>query len=322
MKNPEEWPHRAVQIVLLACAFCAGIGLAGCAPKVRLRSPRLMLLARGNQVLLKGMCRPHSKSCTPLEPTDTGQYADKRYSNYRQSGFVNLDPTMRLRIVAPVMRPGSTEAVTSNTIAADAGRGSPITAYVSKDVLGYETATYSLEPGSQESVSVGLDSIQLRPAGSAKLQELPRTDYLKDIPESAYLRLYFQLRHSDGDHPIVLLQARTQGQLNEASGAFEEAPGKFCAAPEPASVRCITFPKFAAVNAEIEVTVNKKLVYVPLGSTVADALSAYGVDDPKQVSQSLKITRVWQLSRVPVKFDRDSTIALQLAVVGGDRITW
>lgn len=281
-----------------------------------------MLLTRGNQVLLKGTCPPHSKSCTPFEPTDTSQYADKQYSNYRQSGFVNLDPNMRLRIVAPIMRPGSTEAITSTTVAANAGRGSPITAYLSRDVLGYETATYSLEPGPRESVSVGLDSIQLRPAGSTKEQDLLRTDYLKDVPENVYLRLYFQLRHSGGDHSIVLLQGRAQGQLNEASGAFEEAPGKFCAAPEPASVRCITFPKLAAVNAEIEVKVKKKFVYVPLGSTVADVLSAYGVDDPKQVSQSLKITRVWQFSRVPVKFDRDSTAALQLAVIGGDRISW
>lgn len=320
MGNPEEWQWKAS--ILLVCALGAAASFVGCALKLRIRAPRLMLLTPGNQVLLKGTCPPHSKSCTPLEPTDTGQYADRRYSNYRQSGFVNLDSDMRLRIVSPIMRPGSTEAVTSGAAATDAAQNSPITAYLSKDVLGYETATYTLQPGGRQSVSVDLDSVQVRPTGNSTEQQLPRTDYLKGVPQNVYLRLYFQLRHSGGDHSIVLLQGASQGQLNEASGAFEEAPGKFCAAPEPSSVRCVTFPRLAAVNAEIKVKLKKKFVYVPLGGTVADALAAYGVDDPKQIARKLKITRLWQLNRVPIKFDRDSTAVLQVVVIGGDRIKW
>jgi hypothetical protein len=310
METSEAWPRWVLKFILFIFVFCYVFGVIGCAPRLQFRGPQLNLFTQDKRLLLKGACPPHSKSCTPLEPTDPIQYVDRQYSNYRQSGFINLNSNMRLRIVAPILRPGTTEVPTSTTGPA------------SKDLLGHETAIYDLQPAKHQGLTVILDSIDIQAAGKTNGQQLPRVDYLKDISGEVYLRLYFQLRHSGGSHDIVLLQAPSQGKLNEASGAFEEAPEKFCVAPDPASTRCITFPEFTSVSAEIKVGVKKKAVYIPLGGTVADALAAYGVDDPKQVAHSLKITRFWQFRTVPVKFDRDSTAVLQFAVVGGDRITW
>lgn len=271
--------------------MCVVAGLAACAPKLGFRGPRLMLLTQGGRPALKGMCPPHSKSCTPLEPVDPGLYVDRRYDNYRQSGFVNLDPDMRLRIEAPI----------EGTKAA-------------------ETATYRLQPANEQSLSITLDSIQI--SGQASGEQPPRTDYLKQVPDNVYLRLYFQLRHPLPGQNAVLLQAPSQGKLNEAAGAFEEAPEKYCATPEQPGVRCILFPKGTALKAEIKVKVKKKMLFVSLGGTVADALAAYGADDPAALSHRLHLTRIWQMRRVPVKFDRDSTAILGFPLIGGDRIGW
>lgn len=310
MEKLEERRGRVLKLVRLLCAFYCVFGAVGCAPRLRFKQPQLNLFTQDKRLLLQGACPPHSKSCTPMEPTDPAQYVDRHYSNYRQSGFVNLDSNMRLRIVAPIMRPGSAEIPTSTN------------APPPKDLLGYETAVYDLQPAQQQGLTVVLNSIHVQASDKADERQVPRVDYLKEISGEVYLRLYFQLRHSSASRGMVLLQAPSQGMLNEASGAFEEAPDKFCAAPDPASARCVVFPKFSTVNAEVKVGVKKKFVYVPLGGTVADALAAYGVGDPKQIAHRLDLTRFWQFKTVPVKFDRDSTAILQLTVIGGDRITW
>jgi hypothetical protein len=256
-----------------------------------------MLVNQGGRLTLKGMCPPHSKTCTPLEAVDPGEYVDRRNGNYRQSGFVNLDPGMRLRIEVPIQRAGAAQTA-----------------------LGYEKATYSLQAAKQQSLSVSLDSIQV--SGHANGEPLPQTDYLKDIPDNVYLRLYFQLHHPLAGQNMVLLQAPSQGKLNEASGAFEEAPAQYCATPEQTGVRCIIFPNGTSVKPEVQVKVKKKFLFVPLGSTVADALAAYRADDPAHLAHRLKVTRLWQMRRVPVKFDRDSTAILGFALTGGDSISW
>ena len=297
LEEVDKWSSKRLRLARFGCAICVVIGLAACAPKLRLRSPRLMLLNQGGRLTLKGMCPPHSKSCTPLEPVDPGEYVDRRNGNYRQSGFVNLNPGMRLRIEVPIPRAGAAAAA-----------------------LGYEKATYSLQAAKQQSLSVSLDSIQV--SGQASREHLPRTDYLKNVPDDVYLRLYVQLRHPLPGQNIVLLQAPSQGKLNEASGAFEEAPAQYCATPEQPGVRCIIFPSGTSAKAEVQVKVKKKFLFVPLGGTVADALAAYGADDPAHLAHRLKVTRIWQMRRVPVKFDRDSTAILGFALTGGDNISW
>jgi hypothetical protein len=72
----------------------------------------------------------------------------------------------------------------------------------------------------------------------------------------------------------------------------------------------------------VRVKVKKKFLFIPIGGTVADALAAYGVDDPERLSHRLKVTRIWQMRRVPVRFDRDSTTILGFPLTGGDYIRW
>ena len=123
------------------------------------------------------------------------------------------------------------------------------------------------------------------------------------------------------DHTTVLLFAKTEAILNEASGAFEEDPGGFCAAPHN-DAHCLAFPQSTTVTPEVKVRVHKRDIFVPISATVRDAIAAYGDVDPEHVAPHVKLERLWAASLVPVRFEHKNTAILSLPVVTGDRITW
>lgn len=272
-------------------------------------------------LMVRGDCHTRSKGCVPLKPTGAETYASEQYDMYKQSGFITLKPHMQLRIVAPIREDGSKDTPVSP---ADTGKaqGGTLTARASNNLSGYETAIYTVtgRRGSVEgSVSLRLDGISIQPIGKHSETGMVQTDYLAIVNKPRFLRLYFQLRHAPAGHAQVLLVGDSQGELNEASGEFEQDPDVYCAAEHP-HARCIVFPPQVAVNAEILVYVHKKPVHVPLSATVSDALIAAGVKDPKTVEDNLTIQRVWDSHTVDVNFDPDATAILNLPLTGGDRI--
>lgn len=123
------------------------------------------------------------------------------------------------------------------------------------------------------------------------------------------------------DHTTVLLFAKTEAILNEASGAFEEDPDGFCAAPHNDS-HCLAFPPSTTVTPLVKVRVHKRDIFVPISATVRDALAAYGNVDPQHVAPHLKLERLWAANLVPMRFETKTPAILSLPVVAGDRITW
>lgn len=271
-----------------------------------------------SKLMVRGDCRTLSKGCSPLKPTEADLYASENYDSYKESGFVTLRPNMQLRIVAPVLRPGSQADPAAST---GPSQGSEITLRASNDLTGYETALYSVSGDRDGAVSLRLASISLQPIGKHNESDLRRTDYLAKLKKSDFLRLYFQLRHAPAGHPQVLLIGDSQGELNEASGQFEPAPDQYCAEQHP-HARCIVFPRLTAVNAEIRVFVRRHAVHVPLSATVSDAIVAAGFADPPAVVRKLKLKRMWDGHLVPLTFDRTNTPILSLTVSGDDRIAF
>lgn len=273
-----------------------------------------------SKLLIRGDCRTRSKGCWPLKPIDAAEYSAEHYDEFKQSGFVTLKPNMQLRIVAPITHATTTEPP---AVSDGASRQEPvpqISVKAPRDLCGYETAVYSVRQAANGAVSLRLAGISLQPIGKNNEAGLTRTDYLSSVTKALFLRLYFQLRHAPADHPQVLLVGDSQGEMNEASGEFEQAPDAYCAARH-AHARCIVFPPFTAVNAEILVYVRKRPVHVPLSGTVSDALVAAGISDPKTVVGKLKIKRIWNAHSVDLRFDRESPSILDLALIGGDRIS-
>jgi hypothetical protein len=293
-------PLAGAAIVLFSCIHHSGAAIAAYTEQKKL--------------LVRGDCPQSSDTCSPFKPMDAGEYASAQYDHYRESGFVTLRPDMRLRVVAPIMRNGGS----ASPVVTDS---SSIDVKSSSDLLGYETATYNLIPGPAGELSVELDDMTVKPVGQTSADALERRDLLEALPKNVCLRLYFQLRHSMKDHTTVLLLAKTQGELNEASGEFEENPDDFCATPHN-DAHCLAFPKFTAVTAEVKVWVRKRAVYVPISATIREAVLASGEADPQTVAPDLKLKRRWSSRLVPVRFDEKSSAILSLPVVADDRITW
>lgn len=307
------YPRAIFALTGLAAMFAT----AGCLHR---QGEQMVAFTEQNKLLIRGDCRTRSKGCWPLKPTDAAEYSSEHYDEYKQSGFVTLKPNMQLRIVAPITSTGGAEPPTGSDGTAGQVPGAQTSLQASRDLSGYETAVYSVRQAANGAVVLKLAGITLQPIGKHNEADLTSTDYLANVTKALFLRLYFQLRHAPADHPQVLLVGDSQGELNEASGEFEQAPDAYCAARHPHS-RCIVFPRFTAVNVEILVFVRKRPVHVALSATVSDALVAAGISDPKMALGKLKITRIWNSHAVNLRFDRDSTSILDLELIGGDRIS-
>jgi hypothetical protein len=285
------------------------------------RGPAMALFQNNGKVMLRGDCPQGAEHCFPIDPTPPDDYASGRYDQYQRSGFVSLQADMRLRIVSPILRPGSKLAVQTVAETKGPANASPLAAKASDDLLGYQTAFYNIDiTGKSGQITVELDSIDLQPAGKNSGTELTRKDYLKGAPQPGFFRLYFQTRESPSDRAQALLASASQGELNLASSEFEDSAG-YCDAPHK-GVYCTAFPPGTAVNAEIKVYLKKRAIYLPLSATVDDALKAGGVDDPKAAIAQLSIRRLWDAQLVPLQFSRQSTAVLAMPLIGGDRLRW
>jgi hypothetical protein len=312
-------PRRMARKVPALSLLLAAGALSGCLHR---RGPVMVAYTEQKRLMLRGDCPSNSDTCSPLKPLEAAEYSSGQYDHFRESGFVTLRPDMRLRVVAPIMREGaSSTPVVADGSPANGTSGAPIELKSSSDLLGYETASYRLAPGSGGALSVALEDMSVKAVGQTTPDTLERRDLLEALPENVCLRLYFQLRHSMKDHTTVLLMAKTQGLLNEASGEFEENPDQFCSTPHN-DAHCLAFPKFTAVTAEVEVYVRKRAVYVPISATVREAIAAQGDADPQAVARHVKVERRWNLRLVPVHAEENSSALLNLPIVAGDRITW
>ena len=74
--------------------------------------------------------------------------------------------------------------------------------------------------------------------------------------------------------------------------------------------------------AELGIHVQQRLVYVPVESSLQDALRAYGETNSKSLISTLHVSRRVGTRQLPIRFNRDSDEILRLPVAGGDRVEW
>ncbi|MBV9157194.1 MAG: hypothetical protein JO097_13105 [Acidobacteriaceae bacterium] len=277
----------------------------------------LLLSSKAGRLFLTPDCQPGRGPCIPGTPVLASDYVDRRYQDFRESGFIDLDSDMRLRVVGPIMRPGTEgpPLIASASSRSPSG-GLNMNVLASPDLLGYESAIYALRP-TENGIAATLISIDVKPiAGSAA--DLRKTDYLRLPNSPQYLRLYFQLQRSDFDHNSALLTADSLSALDQVSRRFEKDPSAVCAA----TAGCITLPRGVVMIPELAVHVRERTVYVALESNLQDALRSAGEHDARTLVKSLRISRRLGTRQVPIRFDRTSDEVLGLPLIGGDQITW
>ncbi len=139
--------------------------------------------------------------------------------------YVDLEPGWRLRIVAPVTRSGSYEVKPQ----ASQQRGNTISLKTGDDLIGYETAFWSIQarPGNR-GVKVALASAELTINGSPSPIAEPTRAVVHVPPSVRYVRAFYLTRKSAADHNMALAGAARREQIEAFTRAFHHSPEVAC----------------------------------------------------------------------------------------------
>ena len=202
------------------------------------------------------------------------------YGCYVQAGFVDLRAGMRLKIVKPVL--ANDETLKTSVVAQDR-----LNLNVKSNVIGADTQFLDVRPhGNGMAVDVGF------------------------APGIPHYRLFFLARDLDRGQRITLIGGRSAAELEAATKSLEE----YCATP---AAPCLAVSEGMVIGAQLPVTVQGKLEYLPLGANVAEAL-------PKTAAKpEVQLSRLWRGKSTPVKsIGPAAPSILGLPLNGGDSITW
>jgi hypothetical protein len=170
-----------------------------------------------------------------------------------QPDYVDFTPGSRLRIVAAITKSGKSE------VAFEAARqeGNVIT-MKGDDLIGYETAFWSLDPRPGGGVSLKLASATLTVNGNPANITQP-TRALLHLPRSArYLRAFYLTRQSRADHNMAIAGMSRRVELEAFTRAFRESPEQACTAYQ---TKCEWVPTGVAVRHEVPKMVDGALVW-------------------------------------------------------------
>ena len=161
--------------------------------------------------------------------------------------YVDLEPGWRLRIVAPVTRSGSYHV----GVKPIEQQGNVISLKTSDDLIGYETAFWSIIARPGGGVSIRLASAELTLAG--KPAPLPKPNRaVVHVPRSArFVRIFYLTRRSDADHDMALAGAARLDQLEAFTRAFRDSPSETCTDRPKQRLYCEWIPAGMAVRPEV-----------------------------------------------------------------------
>jgi len=229
-----------------------------------------------------------------------------------QGGYVDLAAGSRLKVVSPILRdPAQRDNFVVESPTGSGDRSLAVVVKPTSNFLGYETVWYKMEPrpgGSGERFT--FMSGESRTGDQVNTEARPRIDYLVFAPDAAYFRLFFLTRISKADHDIAILGAPTPAALDEMTSRLQENP-QDCSG-------CVMIPQDVAVVPHFAVTVNGKEVAVPIGASVATAISASGEQNPDRAIATLQLRRPYANTLAPVTFDRTKHDILRLPLRGGE----
>jgi hypothetical protein len=140
-----------------------------------------------------------------------------------------------------------------------------------------------------------------------------------------HYRLMFLRRLSIADRDIALVGAPKWSLLLETTHRFDTVPGAVSDCGKLDWLDCIGAPTKTAINSQIPVQVNGRMVSIAVGGTLFDALQAAGVK-PSEVEDAMlakvKVQRLWHGRPVAIASDEKDPPWTRLTMLAGDRIEW
>ena len=218
------------------------------------------------------------------------------FYSYNGTGAVDLIPGMQIRVEHGVLQ-GREGDRTMKSIEAQyevvASSASGVTLHLSRT----ENRQLSRETGVEEKNMFNL---------------------VRLTQKSTMLRLFLQARTDKGVErkPILLLSNNIEG-LDQATRRIDASASDQCAAVNVNETSCIYFTK-SAVSLMISCSINGKLSYKPLGTTVSQV-----INDSRPALDSLVLTRKRMSGGyAEISFPRTLEAAGQVMIINGDRLSW
>jgi hypothetical protein len=233
---------------------------------------------------------------------------------------VEIGPQSRVQVVTPIMRDGASpdSPLMETTSVSGSGRTINVDVKASDSLLGFETAWYAVVP---KPAGVGFTlaalSVERNIQGRTESAATPLANYLRFSPESNFYRLFLKADVEGNAVTQMLITAPTRAELNRRTKAIDADPS-LCGAGDGL---CVAIPRRAAINIWTAVSVNGKEVRIR-GGALRAAIAAAGEKDLARVLPTLAIERPFNGKLTAVEFDRNAPSILDLALVGGERITW
>jgi hypothetical protein len=235
------------------------------------------------------------------------------HPSYRQSGYVDLGPEIRLEVNSPITRDGAPPIESSRI------EGLTVEVKTSAGLLGFEKAWYAVRPkpgGAAGSEIVPL-SAERHIGGNTEAVAEPARNYFLFPPDTGFYRLFYKT--DEGMTRIVVAGARTRSDLQRATQAAVSATDT-CKSFEEG--RCVVLPQHVGANPDVVAIVNGQEIPLPVGSSVGTAIQAGGEKDPHSILPQLRVRRLYNGKPVAVEFDRSSQEILAMPLFGGEEISW
>jgi hypothetical protein len=239
-------------------------------------------------------------------------------------GFVDLGAENRLQTQAPIMKSGRPAEENDIDIVSVTGKEHSLDVDVrqSDEAIGVETSWYALRPKPDGAgTAIVALSTERRVDDHIEAVASPSRDYFQFAPEIGFYGLIYKadISGKGGTTEVVVgapdrleLDRRTRRVLDD----FDT-----CKVSDPAL--CAVIPRHVALNPGLAVMVNGAEVRVGIGGRVRSAIVQGG--GPRRVEEvlpNLTVRKPYSGRLVDVEFDRGSGAILDMALLGGESISW
>jgi len=252
-------------------------------------------------------------------PVDPAVAFHLLYPNNRQTGEIDLTPPVRLQIVSPILKDKAAPILEEAPETSGNANGLTLAVKASDNLIGYETAWYSIQPKiagpgysitplyAERHVTVGQSK------GETERRAQPDINDLTFPPRAGFYRLVY--KSDQTSFTALVIAAPTREELDRRAHLIDTGAA-------PCSQLCVAIPRREAINAMLPVNVNGQEVMVNWGANVAEAIRSAGVREPESVLPHLAVDKLHNGRLAEVEFDRASPAILNLILIGGETISW
>ncbi len=236
------------------------------------------------------------------------------YPNNRQTGQIDLAPPVRLQVVSPILKDKAAPILEEAPETSGSVNGLTLTVKSSDNLIGYETAWYSIQPkAAGTGYSIAPLYAERHIKSETERRPRPDTNYLTFPPGAAFYRLVY--KSDQTSFTALVIAASTREELDRRVRLIDTGTAS-------CSELCVAISRREAINAMLPVNVNGGEAMVNWGANVAEAIRSAGVREPESVLSHLSVRKLHNGRLAEVEFDRASPAILNLILTGGETISW